>query len=259
MGEMELHDFLVNQHDELSSAARQIPKLREHINEMRSTAATFRLNKWDDVTAHILDSIHVEFLKAWPVHANYTSSSQRGRQYVNPNYTHASTYTDVLIDCECGAIVNRNNDRGEVEIQGEHDHTEECLPQWRLSARAQAHELKRRRILRLTRLGWRGNEISPRIGLTHDHISSLCREYHLSLEDLRERYRKIAGRTYAYLVRQHGESGADVAEVYGHQRNTLSRWATERTDFESSRELTRVDGQFAWVEPSTTKRPEFLQ
>lgn len=258
MDKPETHDFLLNHEDELSAAAKEIPALRDAISELPKTAATFRVPDFDGVKHHVTDSIHVEFVKAWQIHPRYPNSQQTAQKYVNPNYAHAQTYTDVLAECECGAVINRNNDRNELALQGEHDHSDTCLPEYRLDARARAHAEKRQAILRLTRIGWHGNEISSRIGMTRDHIADLAREYHLSFEDLRDVYRTIAGNTYAYLVRENGETGSTVAEVYGHQRNTLSRWATEYSDFEPSRELVRNDdGLFEWQR--VTEKPDFLQ
>lgn len=225
------HDFLIDSDNGLSRAGQQLSKVREYITELPETAATFRLGEVDDVQGQFFDDVHLELAQSWPVHEMYATSKQRGTRYVNPNYAHAHTYSDLVVECACGAVFTRNYEDENNALQNAHQHQDDCLPFHRLRARAEMLELRYSHIHRLGWLGWKGSDMAPRFGSTSDYMGALARDFNLSLRDCYDKYRAAAARTYEHLVIIHGESGKDVAAAYGHAPSTMTRWAKEYTDY----------------------------
>lgn len=232
------HEFLIDANGGLSRAARQMPIVREYINSLPETAATFRLSgddeMLDDVQGQFFEDIHLEFLKAWPVHKMYASSKQRGKRYVNPHYVHSHTYSDVVVECACGATFTRNYDDGENALQQAHKHSEDCLPFYRLRARGEMLERRYENMLHLGWLGWKGTDMAPRFGSKKDYMGSLARDFNLNLRECYNEYRQAAARTYKHLVVNHDVAVSEVAEVYDHAPSTMTRWAQKYTDYTTS-------------------------
>lgn len=228
-----IHDFLVDSENGLCRAARQLPTVRDYIEQLPETAGTFRLTNIDDVEPQFFDDIHVEFLKSWPVHEFYDTSDQRSNRYVNPNYIHAHTFTDLVVECECGAQLTRNYDDKYNALQTEHDHDNTCLPFYRLRARADMQQRRYHGMKRLGWLGWKGSDMAARFGTKSDYLGALARDLNLNLRDCYDRYREAAAHTYKLLVIDHDVSSHDVAATYGHAPSTLTRWANEYTDYET--------------------------
>jgi len=245
----QLHSFLISGDNELSTGALEIPKIRAHIDELPETATTFRVTDVPDITPSQISTVHMEFVGSWPVPERYLKRGQRARRFVNPYACHASSYTDIIVSCECGATMNRMYSDGDSVLDSEHEHTDGCLPQYLCRAQTHIHESRYELVQRLSELGLRGPEIAPRLGIRKRDMGSLIQEYNLTMTALRKRYRDIAGATYAFLVREHGEHGPTVADVYGHSQSTLSKWATAQSVFEPTRELVQNDqtGIYEWA------------
>lgn len=227
------HDFLVDAEYGLSRPARQLPLVREHIEGLPETKGTFMLTDIDGVQPQFFEPVHVEFVKSWPVHEIYDTADQRSTRFVNPNYVHAHTFTDLVVECACGAEFTRNYEDGRNALQKEHEHHDDCMAFHRLRARAEMLEQRYAYMQRLGWLGWKGTDIAPRIGSQSDYMGPLARDFNLSLRDCYDKYREAAGMTYKHLVVEHGEDAEHVAEVYGHARSTILRWAKEYTDYET--------------------------
>lgn len=226
------HEFLIDANDGLTRAGQQMATVREYIEDLPPTAATFRLTD-ADVQGQFFDDIHVEFLKSWAVHDMYATSGQRGARYVNPNYVHAHTYSDIVAECDCGAKFTRNYEDGENALQNPHEHTDACMPFDRLRARAEMQERRYHAIRRLGWLGWKGSDMAQRFGSKSDYMGALARDFGLRLRDCYDRYRETAARTYKHLVIDHGEASKDVADAYGHAPSTMTRWAKRYTDYQT--------------------------
>lgn len=246
----EHHEFLIDANDGLTRAGHQMAKVREYLDELTDTAATFRLTD-AGVQGQFFEDVHIEFLKSWPVHDMYATSGQRGTRYVNPNYVHAHTYSDIVVECDCGAKFTRNYDDGENTLQKPHEHTDDCMPFHRLRARAEMQERRYHAIRRLGRLGWKGSDMAQRFGSKSDYMGALARDFGLNLRDCYDVYRETAGHTYKHLVIEHGESSKEVAAAYGHAPSTMTRWAKEYTDYDT--EVGR--NQFTAKAETTNEQP----
>ncbi len=250
MGLVKMHDILLNKEGELGKVAQRIPEIREYIEDLPKTAATFAVADIDTFTRDVQDE-HLEFVGSWRVPDSYSmKSSTSRRRYVNPNYAHVHTYTDAIVKCECGAEFTMNYEKENSNLRVEHEHEDDCMPYYRLEARAAMSRYRHEMLTRLSALGWRGKDIVKRLGMSKSAVGNLCRQFGTDMEELRDVYRKEAGNTYAHLVRTHNVSPTLVSEIYGHRQSTMTRWAKDYADYKTERgrnQFTRNEkGQFTW-------------
>ena len=228
----EMHTFLLDANGTLHEPSKRLPNIREYIEELPETAATFRLKQVDGIYQPNFDDVHLEFCHAWPVHEIYAPENER--VYVNPNYIHAHTYTDLVAECQCGTTFTRNYEDDHNSLRDEHNHSDDCLPHWRLKARAAMTEQRYNLMHRLGKLGWKGADMAPRLGAHTRAMGPYAEQFNTSIGDVYAEYRRIAANTYRYLVHEADESSTEVANVYGHARTTLTRWANEWAEVELS-------------------------
>lgn len=224
-----MHEFLINQDNQLTKSARTVIAIREHIEQLPKTAATFKMRDLDAGVSSIKPII-VEFAGAWP-EPDVFSGKKTGTKYINPNYMHARQYSDSLARCKCGAVFTKGYDiNADTGISQEHG--DDCLPYHRLRARADVLERRHKLIEHCTRLGWQGELLAKRLGITRNSVGGLARDVGVALNDRRDVYRTEAAETYIALVEEGDQDPNTVAKVYDHARNTLRRWATRFCDYE---------------------------
>lgn len=227
------HTFLLNHEGSLSSAAEEIPHIRNHIENLPKTTATFRAPDAKDNPQAGTEPIHFEFCKAWPMPEDYGPTGRRKR-YVNPKYAHAHRYSDLQVECRCGARFVRNYEDEQSPLDAKSAHADSCLPHWRLRARADMSEQRWRMIQRLSWLGWKGIDMGHRFGVTENHVGSYVRDYHFTLREAFETYRETAARTCAYLI-THDDAGLEeLADIYGHHTKSIRDWMKQHTAYEAS-------------------------
>lgn len=225
----DVHEFLFDRRGELRDSSTVIPDIREHIQNLPKTASTFKLNQIDDVYPPSYEDIHLEFCESWRVHEMYEPS--RDRVYVNPNYSSVHQFTDLVVECECGARLTRNYDSQHNSLRNEHEHNEDCQPFHRLRARADMAEMRYRIALRCGgKLGWSGNRIARRMGVKPTSIGQTLKHYDIQVKELRDEFRETAARTYRLLTHKQDESGQMVADIYGVTRTTMGRWCNKYLD-----------------------------
>ena len=231
----DFHGFLLDRNGNLNAGARQLPEVRNYIQNLPETASTFD-------TAHLpmdctsgLTELHFELCKAWPFVEDYGPTGD-GRRFVNPNYVHANRLSDVIVECECGARFVKNYEVENSPIQEPSEHNADCLPFDRLRARAEMNEKRWRLIKRLGWLGWKGPDIGPRLGVTKNHTGAYVRDYNFTLRENYEQYRKAVGKTTAYLVVNDKATLDEMAGIYGHTKHSIRVWAKEHSDYEPGRE-----------------------
>lgn len=240
-----IHDFLVTDGC-LSKTAEAIPRIREYVSELPKTAGTFKLADIDGVRPQTLDTVHVEFAGVWRLSERYAQSSGRNQNYVNPNTSQPHAYSDIFVECECGTLINHEMNDYTTAVRRGQEHADDCLPHQRKQAEAELHMKRYKLFHRLSALGWKGRDIAPRFGIKGNDVGSTAKQYHLSLRDLYDVYRQLAGATYRYLVRTNDASGLDVAEVYGHSRSALSKWATKYDTVTMKDSIPHENGVYEW-------------
>jgi hypothetical protein len=219
----DIHEFLLDRNATLRDSCRDIPLIREHIQNLPQTASTFRLGQIDDVYPPTYEDVHVEFCGAWRMHDIYEPS--RDRVYVNPNYVHCHEFTDLVVDCQCGAKLTRNYDDEHNSLRDEHTHNADCLPFHRLNARASMSRQRYDIAKHCGRIGWNGKQMAMRMGVKPTSIGQTLKHYGLSVQDLRDDFRARAARTYQYLIDFADVTGELIADIYGVSRTTMGRWA----------------------------------
>lgn len=245
--EIEKHQFLLTDHGELSKNAYRIPKIREYMENLPKTKVTFRLNDIPDIYAHLITDEMMEFCGSWRV-PDYYDLGEKERVFVNPHSYHSNTYTDGIAHCRCRAAISKGYDVSDLNVQGEHSHSDDCKAWWRLEARAELGKRHDKIIRRVGKLGWRGPEIANRLGMSSNNVGSIAHKNNYKLGDLRDEYRRLVGNTYAYLVWIKRESIDLLSDVYAHDEKTLSKWGSEYSDYETERlekkHVRAADGTF---------------
>lgn len=250
-----MHEFLVNE-DGLNPPAKHVPAVREYINGLPETKSTF---SWKEVERDLditmarpgFNNLHIEFCGAWPLSGSPYNSGHFDR-FANPNHVHKQRYSDVAVQCECGAWMTHNYDNEKPDnLDLEHDHTDDCKPFWRLAARSEVKRSRFHTIIRCAQIGWTSGDIGDRLGVSSNAVTTLLRDCHEGMREQRDVYRTKAAETYEYLVRDHGLPVNRVAEIYGHDGSTMTRWAQKYTGYETWRGANQFGrnekGQFAWV------------
>lgn len=226
----DFHGFLINCSGELNEAASVLGEVREYINDLPKTASTFRLSalplpKYGRITRH-----HLELCKAWPFVSDYGPTGDH-RRYVNPNSDHAYQFSDLIVECACGARFVKNYEVENSPIQQESEHTDSCMPFHRLEARAEMSRKRYKLIRRLGWLGWKGPDIAPRMGVTQNHTGGYTRDYGIDLRENFVQYRRAVGRTSAYLILREQATLSGMAEVYGHSTKSIREWAKKHSPY----------------------------
>lgn len=225
----EIHDFLLDSQGRLLQAARDIPTVREFVEDLPETAGQFRLNQIEDIYHPKFEDVHLEFVQSWPVHDFY--APEKDRMYVNPSYVHGHKYTDLVVTCQCGAQLTCNYQDEHNALRNEHNHTEDCLPHWRLEARRKIAKQRYDEYHRLVRLGWRGTDLVPRFGMVNGSIGTVCSSFNTTFEETYYEYKRIAGNTYRYLVHDRDVAADTVGEIYGVLPETLRRYANDHATY----------------------------
>lgn len=235
--EYEFHDFLLDASGCLHDAMHDLADIRSFIDNLPETASSFRLKQIEGIYQPMFDDVHLEFCKAWRLHDIYAPTTER--VFVNPNYAHAQKYTDIVMRCQCGAKFTRNYADDHGNLRDEHAHVDDCLPHWRLEARADMAQERYELMHRLGELGWKGMDMAPRFGTQPSSMGAFAAQYHTTLRDVYNEYRRLAGNTYAYLVQEENEPPKSIAAIYDHAQSTMTRWAHEYADVEYDTRLGR--------------------
>lgn len=258
---MNVHKFLLNSQNDLSNIARELPKIREYMDSLPKTATTFRVSSLPVEETHRISNKHMEMLGSWVVPDIYTSSSKEGRLFVNPHAEHARSYSDIIIECRCGTRFARSYTDGYNVLRDENNHENCCKTWWRLESRT---ELARKRddvIREMARLGNRGADIAPRLGVTRNSVGQIANRNQYTLEELYDDFRRLAGNTYAHLVRRKGVSVEEVCDIYGVAKPTLTRWRRNFGTWDDDNFVFERDdgGKYTWKKEPKDKRPEWMR
>lgn len=228
----DFHGFLINHRGELNAAARSLPDIRQYISNRPQTASTFDATNLPVPPSTQVTKHHLELCYAWPFVDDYGPTGNN-RRFVNPQYPHAHRFSDLIVECECGARFVKNYEVDDSPIQQASQHTESCMPFHRLEARAEMSRRRYNKIRRLGWLGWKGPDIAPRIGVTRNHTGGYSREYGITLRENYEQYRYAVANTSAYLILRGEADLSTMADIYGHSTKSIRDWAKKHTPFET--------------------------
>lgn len=242
----DVHWFLIDRETgRLTDGARKIPELRERIEELPETRATFKPAQLVEGNARGIHPEMWELVGSWPVPERYTSA--RAQRWTNPNYRHIEEYADIMVRCACGKWFS---DLYETDPGDEHYHMQQCRVYDRLRVRAEIHEQRHEIMRRTSWLGWKGVDMAPRLALQSNNVGNYARKFGSTLTEMRQSFCEAAAKTFVHLVRIGGEDPETVGDVYGYHPTTIRRWVNEKLDeqdYPQGYKLTRDDGgRWGW-------------
>lgn len=241
---MKMHKFLLDQNSNLTMAAESLPMVHNHLESLPKTKATFTLSD-TGVPQCKMYPIHLEFCKSWEVPGFYTA--YQVNRYVNPDYAHASMYTDMAERCDCGALVTRT-DKSHIGLHRENDHEDDCPLYRKCEVRADILRRSYFMITRLMMLGWRAPDIGKRFGVGKKAIIRQIERRGVSHKELRDEYRRVTANTFCYLIREKGHSNQKIADIYGMKKRAIESWASKYADHDPDERQVEFtpDNGFSW-------------
>jgi hypothetical protein len=175
--------------------------LRSFIDTLPATRATFTLAE-TDIASPFAQAVPVyTAADTWPVPDHYDSSDGAARKFVNPNYVHRHTYSDALVRCACGALI----DERLSSSQASHDDSCTYLDTLRSSV---ALWERRERIIRESLAMWRRHDyLRKRLDANKSAV-----KYYADQLGIRRRDRSDAARLAL------GRFAADAHEFYSYTK-----------------------------------------
>lgn len=228
---MKMHKFLIDKNGDLTKAAQSLPKVRDYLDRIPVTKATFKLSDIDiEVNRSRMHPICLEFCQSWEIPDHYTNFY--GNRFVNPENPHASTHTDMALKCDCGAMVTRNG-QSDLGLNRENEHADDCPLYVRHEMRADILRESYFMLTRLYILGWTAKDIGRRFGVRQRTVTRQVERRGLSNGELRDQYRTVAANTFCYLTRECEYSNQKVADIYGEDESVLRKWATDLATYDA--------------------------
>lgn len=215
--------------------------LRDYIESLPSTSATFK--KDDAVEAHdvhhqAISDAMMHMVGSWKV----PKVSSQNRKWVNPAYSHRERLSDVLVNCECGALMARTKEvYHDHAHDSDNDHTDDCKVYWRLRARADLCE-KRERALREGLLaGHSARSMAARLGVK-DSIGHVAKALGVDVRTLKDEYAERRAKTIAILLTEFTQK--EVGRAYGISDSTVREIIATDTPYSTKglRDIRRSGG-----------------
>lgn len=228
---VDVHEFLIDKNGELTRYGEVVPTIREYIANRPKTCAMFELNYIDDLDNTTIPTEALELAGSWLVPDTLIQGgTNTRRKFANPNYEHAHRLTDIVVRCDCGALISQCYDDARfTNLDVEHDH-DGCKKYHRLEARAKLLRRRESVARRVTsRFGWTTRETAARLGMEYHTLTT---NLGVEIGELRKEFLRTSGNTYALLTQNDDVSAGDVAEIYGVSSKAMRKRAREHTDFE---------------------------
>lgn len=209
-------------------------RLRNHMENMPKTSATFRLSDaidGDEAKAVTEELMH--FLGSWKIPERYTDA--REQSYINPHYQFAHHFSDAAVWCGCGTLAVREAFSEQLTQPAQsQDHAENCHKIHRHEYRAELLRNKRRIIKEMALLGHSFREMAQRLGykVESDIAPTLAENVGLDTSDLIRRGRGRTARTMLVLSREYRPT--DIGRLYDVDSRTVSTIIGEETDSDPS-------------------------
>ena len=180
--------------------------IRDYVDELPETAATFSLSRIDGLNSPIgsIPNGCVYITGAWKVPEILTNTG--AQKWVNPNYQYAQHYSDAVVECECGIPVLRES-FGPNEKQPAHhqEHKDHCTKINRVECQLQLLKNRRDIVTEAYEFGHTMGGVHHRLGYSRDkHLGGYeCEQLGLDIEALGKRARRKFARTALVLCREY--------------------------------------------------------
>jgi len=208
-------------------------RLRDYVDNLPETSATFRINNIDGFDPQGMHRGLVKLTGAWK--APTTITNNRDRHWTNPNYKYAHHYSDAAVECECGIPVLRQQ-FSENEKQPAHhqDHKDGCTKIDRLENQVEIAKNRKQIVKEAYQYGHSAASQIQRLGYSDRRKVGAgdVEGLGLDLAELAREGRKKVARTAMVLCREH--SPVKVAKIYGMSRKSLSQIVTKETKSDAS-------------------------
>ena len=213
-----IHSFLLDYYDELKKDAKKLPRIRNRVRNMPETKSVITTKAFD-FHVHTVPNTIFKLAGLWPLPDDYGGT---WRKFVVANSIDASRYTDVVVECACGAKFSRSYDSN-TSVRDAHEHSDDCKPYHRLEARAALSRKREFGLLEGVYYGWKGEWIGRRLGLNPSSYSNTADRFGYTYTDLRKGYRLAAINTWDKAM-DNGATKEELAEVYDISTRTMDRW-----------------------------------
>ena len=209
-------------------------KIREHVNNLPETSATWRLNDVEGLDPQGVHKGIVKLTGAWKAPTHMTNN--RDRHWVNPNYRHAQHYSDAVVECQCGINVLRQEFGPNEEQPAFHqDHNDDCNKIYRTEANLQLLKNRREIIKELYKYAQSLNRLPQRLGYSdrQNHGSNYVTGLGIDLDKHRRKGRERIARTAMVLCRKHNPE--TIAQIYGLSTESMTKILTKETKTTATR------------------------
>lgn len=209
-------------------------KIREHVNNLPETSATWRLNDVDGLDPQGVHRGLVKLTGSWKAPTHMTNN--RDRHWVNPNYRHAQHYSDAAVECECGIPVLRQS-FSEKEKQPAHhqEHNDCCNKIHRQKARLELLKNRREIIKEVYEYGHSATGMIERLGYPRRREMGAgdAKDLGVDLGKLARDGRRKVARTAMVLCREYKPE--KIATLFGVHRRSISEILTRETKTSSKK------------------------
>lgn len=222
----ELHEFLFDKNGELKRGAKDIPKIKEYIENAPETRSTFKLRDVPGVDPSSVLNEHVELIGSW----EYSNRVHTGRErvFVNPEHPHSHRFPSLVHECECGAIVSRATQNSKDVLRFENEHRDSCRSFNRLALRAELTKECYEEVIRLAKLGWSTKEMAPKLACSSSNLKMRIREWDIDIQSLKDVFRRRAGNSYEYIIHELGYSSDFASSLLNvRSKSSLRKWNRE--------------------------------
>lgn len=230
------HDFLLereyrqgNKYDsDPERRLKVMADLRDGLEMLPKTKTTFTIDDLlkrcdgDSAPRQVEKAPMLALLGSWRLPNRYKGRSQRDPRYINPRSFQASAYTDIAVECDCGAMISQVREQPDVDLyEWESSHRDDCKTYWRKEASAKLLRAREAWVVRGTFYMLNQNEIMPRMAHVSD-MTSITEYVDWSFRELRERGREAGARTMKRLNDQ-GAHMETIGRAYGMSQQSVSR------------------------------------
>jgi hypothetical protein len=195
--------------------------LQEGLDALPVTAASFTIEAVTDRQAALYTEEMMWLVGSWEMPDRL--STARTTRWVNPSHEHKAYYFDVTVECECGAVMAR--ERNKKSWDAEHNHTEECRPEYREPARDELIQKRKEWIRAGADLWLSYYEVGPRMGVAPQGLTGLCDRYGIDWHERRKRGRHRAIQTWRKLHDEYGHKWDAIAKAWGSPSTTVRSYA----------------------------------
>lgn len=169
--------------------------IREKLSELPTSASTWKLSdvletdEGDDYNHLSVSDDMITLLGSWRLPDRHNPN--RAMRYVNPKTSNKAYYSDVFVECPCGAFIAREEKiQGDAIGDAEHDHADDCTRADRLRARADLLDRRAEIVEEMLLLGLPASEASERMamsGRTDRNIGPFADGMNIDTERLKEK------------------------------------------------------------------------